>query len=556
MADLEPIIEWPGLETIISAEGTLAHGVGANAWIIQCKPQKKMPPILGTLTLRWGDYKQEFKECRIRDASYTFNERGEIVSLIIDDRRWKWRYGHISGIYNVRLQDGEILQRNKGSKLAVLDTEREPQELAKLLLEEMQEQGYDVGDLPNAFRPSCEWDYVNPAMALQELCEQVGTRVVLQTTGKVKICKTGQGTQLSDQYPYESYGQAMELAQLPENMLVIGDRVLWQVDIPLEAVGMERDETIKLLDDLSYKPSSGWGNLQTHGGISNVDDREMARRTVFKMYRIKSPVTLPLTPPGVNKTITQLDLILPLVGTRGEYKIDADTKKKILYPPVCYGNHYFKHDAELANRMAADPKPGTADISQQIVQAGFSLNEEKGIVSFGDHVFKRDNGKPVPADIYLRCCVGLRSEKTGQFYRYERRKKVGKTNAGEPDMVLRHPEISVLVKRDKTSNQAKKEKEADYYIDAMVKELVEKKPQVAEYKGWYPIELDGAIHSISWSMGPDGARMVVQRNDDSGSSTTLPYNQRLNKEKLKPQTRIELKGGVWRTIQMDRGWNE
>ncbi|MCX8092493.1 MAG: hypothetical protein N3I86_16450, partial [Verrucomicrobiae bacterium] len=60
--------------------------------------------------------------------------RARVYRVRIQDRRWKWRFGQISGEYNVRRDDN---QQN-----FLLGTARNPQQLARLCLDAMGEQNY------------------------------------------------------------------------------------------------------------------------------------------------------------------------------------------------------------------------------------------------------------------------------------------------------------------------------------------------------------------------------------------------------------------------------
>ncbi len=48
----------------------------------------------------------------------------------------------------------------------------------------------------------------------------------------------------------------------------------------------------------------------------------------------------------------------------------------------------------------------------------------------------------------------------------------------------------------------------------------------ATYAGIKPIELDGAIQSVSWSIGSGGARTTATRNQDTGDQTTISFRAR------------------------------
>ena len=109
--------------------------------------------------------------------------------LPILDRRWKWRFGEISGSYNVRRPDKTYKR------------EKTPQELAALCLEAMGEQRdrWDVSRLPNFARPEILWKVDNPASMLDELVSQLGCTWTLDYfSDQVVIWPLGEGVDLPE----------------------------------------------------------------------------------------------------------------------------------------------------------------------------------------------------------------------------------------------------------------------------------------------------------------------------------------------------------------------
>ncbi len=152
-------------------------------------PQAASPAVVGTLVLTFGETRVEFPDCKLDYGTVERTAGGLICRLALLDHRWRWRFGQISGTYNVRRDDSQ-LQKNADD---ADNSERTPQQLATLCLEAMGETQFDVGDLPNESRPSVEWDCVVPADALAALCDQLGCRVVLQLNNRVALRRAGVG---------------------------------------------------------------------------------------------------------------------------------------------------------------------------------------------------------------------------------------------------------------------------------------------------------------------------------------------------------------------------
>ena len=146
---------------------------------------------MGDLTLEAPDFELVLPECRVDKIQKTANET---FLVTIFDRRWKWRFGQISGVYNLRQPDGELDP----------DLETEPQDIATDCLKAMGETGFDVGELPNRTRPEYRWVAQNPAAMLDQLCQSLGCSVVLGFDNRVTIRRLGEGGELPEK-PFEGW---------------------------------------------------------------------------------------------------------------------------------------------------------------------------------------------------------------------------------------------------------------------------------------------------------------------------------------------------------------
>src|SRR5580765_5849029 len=113
------LLSFPGVDQVLSWSFTLSHGITPSAALVEIAPQFGLPAEVGTMVISFGDVALEFADCVLDSANVRRNESGMIVSLTILDRRWRWRYGQISGRYNVRQRNGRL----------DASTEQSPQEL-------------------------------------------------------------------------------------------------------------------------------------------------------------------------------------------------------------------------------------------------------------------------------------------------------------------------------------------------------------------------------------------------------------------------------------------
>src|SRR5262249_10682006 len=155
MSAPQGVASFPGVNQLLDASITCVHGISPSVAVLTIVPQPGLTTEIGSLRFEFDSLVLEVPDCKVDQGSIERNAGGEIWRLSILDRRWRWRFGRISGSYNVRRDDSSLKRGENGT----IDTERTPQELASLCLQAMGESDFDVADLPNATRPSIEWDY-------------------------------------------------------------------------------------------------------------------------------------------------------------------------------------------------------------------------------------------------------------------------------------------------------------------------------------------------------------------------------------------------------------
>lgn len=535
---------FPGVQQVRSGSITVVHGISPGVATLEIAPQAGMIAEGGNLVFAYAGQQMQWRGCKIDQASFRRDSSGFVVGLTIFDRRWRWAWGWISGQYNVRKADGSIKK----------DTEKTPQELARLLFAAMGEQGYDVSQMPNDARPEIEWDGDVPAEALADLCDQLGCRIVPSLDDRFRILRAGVGAELPSGGEIEK-GMTVDPPERPDRIAIMGGKTEWQADFELEAVGEETDDSIKPIDELSYKPAGGWSeiDLPYMSAIENQDHRERAKRSVFKCYRIKSPAVVP----NAAEKSYNLDQLLPIKDEQIEQQSQMVDGKEVLTrkPAMVYGVWFADLDGTLLNSAAKIQPPkdstGGTDGDPQIYRRDFTVDAQRGLVRFSDYVYRNtEDGESNtsremvlkktagPAILRLRCTVCLRESKTRGWIRYGKQRATG-GNYGTPMRVIRHDEIVLtsIPRYTETysvdgyeTNMREVDRECDYYLDAAMLEYETEVPTTKRYLGLRRIELDGAIHQVTYSVGTSGAFTTACRNTED-IDLVPPYKERRRLEK-------------------------
>jgi hypothetical protein len=401
-------------------------------------------------------------------------------------------------------------------------TEKKPQALAKLCLKAMGETRFDVSKMPNNTYPEIEWDYDLPAEALARLCDSLNCRVVLRLDDTVSIEPIGKGAELPKGQETEG-GEEVDVPERPDELVLLGQQK-FQLDLALEAVGRERWGEVKPIDKLSYAPAEGWGrpDWKFMQCVSNNYDREIAKETVFRWYRIKKNFWVP----QLGWFIRTLDEVLPI----DDRQIDShwtDGRWEPL-PAWIYGRFYGGDESPRAwiDNGKINVFNILAAIVSQIVKfpkglytKPFSIDKERGIVMFSDPVFQlntnyshgTDNGKGgwcMPAELRLRVSFSVRDADDWGWVRPEYRRKLGGAKSGaKPRYIVRDDvEFHSVEYPDggKWDNEQPCKKIAETYLDAYEAEYTPKKPSSVGYAGFKKIDVDGAIQQVTWTRSEAG----------------------------------------------------
>jgi hypothetical protein len=537
---------FPGVNQVFSAEMSVGHGISPSVCTLEIAPQSSPLAEGGTLQFAYGSVSLAWPDCRIDKGSVRRNASGEVWQFSVFDRRWKWSFGTISGVYNLRDSEGTIKT----------STEKTPQQLATLCLQAMGETGYSVADLPNDTRPEVRWEDEVPAEALAKLCEVLSCRVVLKVaTNAVRICQLGVGASLPSGGVLQIDATA-DPPEIPDKLGVVCGPTRYQLDLELEAVGLDTDGKVKPVDDLSYKPAAGWLNSDIHGfgGVTATRNaRELAKQTVFRWYRVTCSLTSPILMPDPEANITDPELI-ELESDQVETAVEDGEKKP--KPAIVYGVWRGGAD-DLKNHTTTFDPSNTTDGEYN---RSFSFDAKRKLVKFSEAIYRNaDDTLPssTPSKVVialpflrLRCAARVKDPTTRAFLRYSRERSTG-ASYGTKTRFDRHKEMSLGViatynasfaVTGSTSNETDLEAEADYYLDAMAAEYQVTTPETRQYIGLLAGDLDGAIQQVTWSVGPSGATTTVSRNNEQ-ADIRIDYKERRRIERTKDaaRTNAELK---------------
>lgn len=474
---------------------TVSHGITPAVITVQIPAGAQLPNLEGTAVLSFGGTSITFPGCKF-DIGQSTLQGGGSWTLSILDGRWRWQYGTISGHFNLRDVEGKLRT----------STEQTPQQLAQMCLREMRITTYDLSQMPDQPRPECHWSHRVPAQALMELADAVGCRVVVTPRGLVRICPAGEGADLPD-VPSMDIGLAVDTGALPSAVLVVGGEALFQARWTLVAVGRDTDGEIKPIDDLSYRPSTGWEN-SFPGHFTDVaegtddtqpDPRKLALQTVWRWYRIDELVDGQQLPGIPRTSIESWKECLPLQdGLLDTYK-DGFSKNLQRQPPIVRGDFF---DGEFTYEEVTDGQ----------YRGGLSVMAEAGVIVMDKPLYRYDDtGKIVPADIQVEIAFPWKQNDKEEPYRPTWRYTV-KPRPDVGDHALFREEIKFTARwlYDSQGNRTGQrdnrqadnlDDQAEYAARGFVTSLGNVNSADRTYPGLLDLQLDGAIQQVTWEFG-------------------------------------------------------
>ncbi|WP_417744855.1 hypothetical protein [Rosistilla oblonga] len=240
---------YPGIEGVVSARYTRSLGIQpgvATVTIAPLQPDDKPIARYGDMEWSYGRIRHVMKDCAVDDISQS-TSGPTLWTVYILDGRWKWQMGEISGEYNYKREgSGDIEFRSR----------KNCRELAKLLVEAMgytDAKMYDIDLMPDNRYTHVKWDVDIPAVKLQELCNKLGFKIAYQFDGSLSIVEPGVGEALPDNGTLVSPQYSVDAVPQPRSYIFTAAPTQWEVDIPLRPVGMDIDNMVRSIQNLSYR---------------------------------------------------------------------------------------------------------------------------------------------------------------------------------------------------------------------------------------------------------------------------------------------------------------
>lgn len=548
---LQALASFPGVERIVAFQGTLQHGRSPSVFQLTIAPQAKPVAGSGDLVLTFGATRIVLADCVVDSASYQFDAGGYLVGLQILDRRWKWKFPVISGRFNQSDDAGmpPPTSSQGQAKSPIVDGRRTPQQLARLLLEALGERHFSVAELPNDALLRTDWDLASAAAALAELCDQLGCRIVLGLNNRISLRKLGPGAPLPH-LPFVDAQLELNPEESPSAIEGVSAPILWQDDFELEAVGLDTDGSIRPIEELSYQPARGWEACEPRyfAGISNIEHRQLAQLSVYRWYRIVAPAILPL--PGGKSIRVEDRRQIELDPQQLERDPEHDHGRR--RPAWAFGV-WYRGDLSLGvnsivsasgGNTAAATAPISSSHDAQFCDVPFALDATNGLIRFARPVYRIDSESDslASATLRLRTAFRLRDYGTGAFRRMWVRRKVPGARGETKPLVIVREEIEPTLRRRYTAsfapngavdNQPEVDAQLQNHVACQLAEFALRDPSSKKYPGILAIELDGALHAITWEIGPRGGFTTIQRHQDRGSSGSIPYRLRRQLERQK-----------------------
>jgi len=518
------LVHWPGVAQPLRASFTLSHGIQPSVCSIELVPQTAAPALDGTLAFSYDGIVVSFPGCRVKEGSLQYSTSGSLLSLAIEDYRWRWRFGEISGHWNKRTPDGRLQDAVMLPAGDLPDRLATPQQLAARLWAAMPADGSHVLDLsllPNDTYPEVEWDAANPAQALDDLAESLGCRVVLQQGGLVRLIPLGLGGGVMSNIGLLQAQDTLSPPPAPRWVEVVGAPVRYQVYLLLKAVARDVDGTTVPVDQLSYKPAAGWGAM-VPPNFQGLSGRALqcAQESLWKWYQVSDDS--PFDADGVQGVrvggwdgsgqdlggaglrVSRRWQLLPVEDKQVLTSADPfDESRRTPIPAAVEGVFY------AGGLNAQNTAAGT-----QYTRA-FLIDTEHGVVQFADPVWRFAPGGGVAEPyLYLVCAVSPRDRTTGEVTRF--RYRADADPAGSGVQVIRRDDLQAyavgtystayesLGVAEGAHNFPECRQQAAYYAAAELANLQQRAASDRTYAAILDVAPDGAICQVGWEVGPEG----------------------------------------------------
>ncbi|MBW8002627.1 MAG: hypothetical protein FVQ80_11500 [Planctomycetes bacterium] len=347
-----------------SGEFSIVQGIAPGSGTLTFSDTSLAIPKTGTLIIADGLN----TSCQINNI-YAVNPRieedavsGKQLVVTIYDRRWAWKHSWV------------VLRANTPDETGAPKQVKNLSALIAFLMTHLNESLYVMSSIPTVY-PEVNWEFENPAIALQELLDKYGLVVGFDPSnfsGRITVGpKNGLRSMPGGDYSIKTLSNSNDI--YPTNLILSGNRKINQKTfLGLIPVGEDTDGKIKPITSLSYAPAD-WGKelIACFTNLSTLQQRELAEKCIFKWYQINWA------------TYTRAE-VLPLLN-----EISALT--------TVDGNTEHDKPYILAEKTTWD---GTEfkNIAKAVINEGYSIDKKTGIVKFTNQKVKATTEGAVATD--------------------------------------------------------------------------------------------------------------------------------------------------------------
>lgn len=447
---------------------THSRGTDPSCALIRLEPLTSFDRFTGTLQFEWNGTSFTFANMAVSACPFRFQHgrdgyRWDAIAL---DQRWKWRYPRVSGEYNKRLCDGEIDPESQRDIAALVDI------LAAALQADI-----DPGDLPTNVYPYVNWNNAVAKLELEAICEAYGMIVCPKLDGTFTLEPLTAAASLPPGGdPVSPPGFSYKPSVMPSTVQASCAPKTRQKWIELRCVGMDTDGTVRLPDNLSYKPGTGWTTEWPYAfpGVAQAQ-RHLAFQTMYRLYE------------PVDSTIWLCDH----AAETGQD--DPRQPHRICLPPQVRGVFWTLDDFRTNTPFNA------------LYSGEFRVRTDWNLVEFSYPVWKWDGGLVKPADLQIATAYRVKNG-DGTWDRYTLDEEVPESVVATEPRILQHPELKWVDIIDSPyggsgNNEPQVQAEAQRYLDAIVQTYAFDKAQDVIYEGLLNVELSASVAQVKWWCG-------------------------------------------------------
>ena len=297
--------------------------------------------------------------------------------------------------------------------------------------------------------------------------------------------------------------------------------------------------------------------------LTKEDAIERARASVYRCYRVrfvdletgKPPLSIPGYGPLKRRQQiilepTKVEQVLPEPREPGR-RLDTQAPLGFGKPPDYYNGYsrdegasvYGSYSSQIGN-VIWDGGFGNSPADGK-VYVPFSIDPYEQVVTFSEPVFElpaiASGSRYQKPTLLLETSVLVLDPDTDAPVRYTRERRIG--GAGPPEWVVaedaqvgvvaeyaaggRKVQATTHVDRDDADRRA------DRYLDGMQLKYQLKGGETRQYIGIYPIDPDGLVQQVTWTLGGGGPGTTASTNHEH-SVDVLPYPVRRRAENLPP----------------------